>query len=57
MTEDQIKRLVGKWAESRFDIILNVDDLERVEDFARWAVDWGQLDPGTGLLSSVEEAT
>ena len=56
MTEDQIQKLVGAWAHSRFDIILNVEDLERVEDAIRWAVDWGWLDPGTGLLSSVEEA-
>ena len=54
MTEDQIQKIVGAWAHSRFDIILSVDDLELVEDFARWAVDWGKLDPGTGLLSQAE---
>ena len=57
MTEDQIQKIVGAWAHSRFDIILSHDDLELVEDFARWAVTWGKLDPGTGLLSSVEEAS
>lgn len=54
MTEDQIQKLVGAWAHSRFDIILSVDDLELVEDFARWAVTWGKLDPGMGLLSQAE---
>ena len=54
MTEDQISKIVGKWADSRFDIILSVDDLELVEDFARWAVDWGHLGKGAGLLSQAE---
>ena len=54
MTQDQIEKIVGAWARSRFDIILSHADLELVEDFARWAVDWGKLDPGTGLLSQTE---
>lgn len=54
MTEDQIQKLVGEWANSRFDIIISHDDLELVEDAIRWAVDWGRLDPGTGLLSQTE---
>ena len=54
MTDDQISKIVGDWAHTRFDIILSHDDLELVEDFARWAVTWGWLDPGTGLLSQAE---
>ena len=54
MTDDQISRIAAEWARSRFDIILSHDDLELVEDFARWAVDFGRLDPGTGLLSQAE---
>ncbi len=54
MTDDQISKIAAEWARSRFDIILSHDDLELVEDFARWAVDFGRLDPGTGLLSQAE---
>ena len=54
MTHDEISKIVGEWSRSRFDIILNVDDLERVEDFARWAVDWRRLPVGPEIPSSVE---
>ena len=57
MTDDQISKIAAEWARSRFDLIISHDDLELVEDAFRWAVDFGRLDPGTGLLSSVEEAT
>ena len=54
MTEDQIQKIAAEWARSRFDIIISHDDLELVEDAIRWAVDWGRLDPGTGLLNQTE---
>ena len=57
MNDDQISKIAAEWARSRFDLIISHDDLELVEDAFRWAVDFGRLDPGTGLLSSVEEAT
>ena len=56
MTDDQISKIVGDWAHTRFDIILSHDDLELVEDFARWAVDWRRLSIGPELPNSVEEA-
>jgi len=54
VSEDEISQLVGKWAHSRFDIILSVDDLELVEDAIRWAVDLGHLKQGPDLLSRAE---
>ena len=50
----QNEMIVTAWTRSQFHRILSVDDIELVEDFARWAVDFGRLDPGTGLLSQAE---
>ena len=54
MSQDEISQLVGKWARSRFDIILSVDDLDLVEDAFRWAVDLGHLKQGPDVLSRAE---
>ena len=56
MTDDHLSKIVGEWTRSRFDIILSIDDLELVEEFARWAVDWRRLSVGPELPNSVEEA-
>ena len=54
MTTEQTSSIVEEWTRSRFDIILSVDDLELVEDFARWAVDWRRLSIGPEQPNSVK---
>ena len=61
MRTTQIEMIVSAWTRSRFDRILNVDDIELVEDFASWAVDMGYFYPhpdapdfGPKSLSSAE---
>ena len=54
MTDDQISRIVDEWVHSRFDLIITGEEADLVEDAIRWAVDFGRLDPGTGLLSQAE---
>ena len=50
----QNEMIVTAWTRSQFPRILSVDDIELVEDFARWAVDWRRLSIGPEQPNSVK---